>query len=92
ILFKHTDNNIAEEAALHFFQSCGPEIQKTILGPAQPNINRVRNKYIWELSIKISKKPQSLKLAKQQLLHLIKLLQVHPRYKSVQIVIDIDPN
>ena len=92
ILFKHPDNHIAEEAALHFFQSLGPAIQKTVLGPAQPNINRVRNKYIWELSIKISKQPQQLKLAKQQLLHFIRLIQVHPRYKSVQIVIDIDPN
>jgi primosomal protein N' (replication factor Y) len=92
ILFKHPDNNIAEEAALHFFQSLGPEIQKTVLGPAQPNINRVRNKYIWEVSIKISKQPQQLKIAKQQLLHFIRLIQVHPRYKSVQIVIDIDPN
>ena len=92
ILFKHPENNIAEEAALHFFQSLGPAIQKTVLGPAQPNINRVRNKYIWELSIKISKQPQQLKLAKQQLLHFIRLIQVHPRYKSVQIVIDIDPN
>jgi len=47
---------------------------------------------IWEVSIKISKQPQQLKLAKQQLLHFIRLIQVHPRYKSVQIVIDIDPN
>lgn len=92
ILFKHVDNQIAEEAANHFYLSLGKEIQKTVLGPAQPTINRVRNKYIWELSVKISKQPESLKLAKQQLLHFIKLIQVHPRYKSVQIIIDIDPN
>ena len=92
ILFKHPENNIAEEASLHFYQSLGTAIQKTVLGPAQPNVNRVRNKYIWELSVKISKQPQQLKLAKQQLLHFIRLIQVHPRYKLVQIVIDIDPN
>jgi len=92
ILFKHPENNIAEEASLHFYQSLGPAIQKTVLGPAQPNVNRVRNKYIWELSVKISKQPQQLKLAKQQLLHFIRLIQVHPRYKSVQIIVDIDPN
>lgn len=92
ILFKHPDNNTAEEAALHFYQSMGTTLQKTVLGPAQPNINRIRNKYIWELSVKISKQPQQLALAKQQLLHFIRLIQVHPRYKSVQIVVDIDPN
>lgn len=92
ILFKHTENNIAEEAALHFFQSIGPAIQKTVLGPAQPVVNRVRNKYIWEICVKISKQPQQLSLAKQQLIHYIRLIQVHPRYKSVQVIIDIDPN
>ena len=92
LLFKHKENNIAEEAINHFFQSLGPAIQKTVLGPAQPIVNRVRNKYIWELAVKISKQPESLQMAKKQLLHYIRLLQVHPRYKSVQIVIDIDPN
>jgi len=92
LLFKHKENNIAEEAANHFLHSLTPEIQKTVLGPAQPIVNRVRNKYIWELAIKISKQPQQLQLAKKQLLHYIRLLQVHPRYKSVNIVIDIDPN
>jgi primosomal protein N' (replication factor Y) len=92
LLFKHKENNIAEEAANHFLHSLTPEIQKTVLGPAQPIVNRVRNKYIWELAIKISKQPQQLQLAKKQLLHYIRLLQVHPRYKSVSIIIDIDPN
>ena len=92
LLFKHKENNIAEEAINHFFQSLSPAIQKTVLGPAQPIVNRVRNKYIWELAVKVAKQPESLQMAKKQLLHYIRLLQVHPRYKSVQIIIDIDPN
>jgi len=92
LLFKHKENTIAEEAINHFFQSLGPAIQKTVLGPAQPIVNRVRNKFIWELAVKISKQPEALQMAKKQLLHYIRLIQVHPRYKSVQIVIDIDPN
>lgn len=92
ILFKHKENHIAEEAANHFLQSLDPMIQKTVMGPAQPIINRIRNKYIWELCVKISKQPQQLQIAKKQLLHFIHLISVHPRYKSVQIIIDIDPN
>jgi len=92
LLFKHKENNIAEEAANHFLHILTPEIQKTVLGPAQPIVNRVRNKYIWELAIKISRQPQQLQLAKKQLFHYLRLLQVHPRYKSVSIIIDIDPN
>lgn len=92
ILFKHKENHIAEEAANHFLKSLDPNIQKTVMGPAQPIINRIRNKYIWELCIKINKQPQQLQIAKKQLLHFIQLIAVHPRYKSVQIIIDIDPN
>ena len=92
ILFKHKENHIAEEAANHFLQSLDPMIQKTVMGPAQPIINRIRNKYIWELCVKITKQPKQLQIAKKQLLHFIRLIEVHPRYKSVQIIIDIDPN
>jgi primosomal protein N' (replication factor Y) len=92
ILFKHKENHIAEEAANHFLSSLDPLIQKTVMGPAQPIINRIRNKYIWELCVKISKQPHQLQIAKKQLLHFIHLIAVHPRYKSVQIIIDIDPN
>ena len=92
ILFKHKENNIAEEAANHFLKTLTPEIQKTVLGPAQPLINRVRNKYIWELCVKISTQSSQLQIAKKQLSHYISLIQVHPRYKTVQIIIDIDPN
>ena len=92
ILFKHKDNTTAEEACNHFLLSLDPAIQKTVLGPAQPVINRIRNKYIWELCVKITKQPKQLQIAKKQLLHFIRLIEVHPRYKSVQIIIDIDPN
>ena len=92
LLFKHTENHLAEEAANHFLHTLTPEIQKSVLGPAQPIVNRVRNKYIWELAIKMSTQSNALQMAKKQLLHYIRLLEVHPRYKSVNIVIDIDPN
>ena len=92
ILFKHKENNIAEEAANHFLHSLTPTIQRTVLGPAQPLINRVRNKYIWELCVKIATQSGQLQIAKQQLLHYIRLIEVHPKYKTVQIIVDIDPN
>ncbi|MEY4278176.1 MAG: hypothetical protein RL377_180, partial [Bacteroidota bacterium] len=60
ILFKHKDNTIAEEAANHFLRTLTPEIQRTVLGPAQPLVNRVRNKYIWELCVKISTQSSQL--------------------------------
>jgi primosomal protein N' (replication factor Y) len=92
ILFKHKENSIAEEAAHHFLHSLTPSIQKTVLGPAQPLVNRVRNKYIWELCVKITTQATQLQMAKKQLANYIQLIQAHPRYKTVQIVTDVDPN
>jgi len=92
ILFKHKDNAIAEEAANHYLRSLTPQIQRTVLGPAQPLVNRVRNKYIWELCIKIATQAGQLQIAKKQLLNYVQLIQAHPRYKTVQIIIDVDPN
>ena len=92
ILFKHKDNAIAEEAANHYLHSLTPQIQRTVLGPAQPLVNRVRNKYIWELCIKIATQAGQLQIAKKQLLNYVQLIQAHPRYKTVQIIIDVDPN
>jgi primosomal protein N' (replication factor Y) len=92
ILFKHKENSIAEEAANHFLHSLTPNIQKTVLGPAQPMVNRVRNKYIWELCVKIATQAGQLQIAKKQLLNYVQLIQAHPRYKTVQVIIDVDPN
>ncbi len=92
ILFKHKDNTIAEEAANHYLHSLTPEIQRTVLGPAQPLVNRVRNKYIWELCVKIATQAVQLQIAKKQLYNYVQLIQAHPRYKTVQIIIDVDPN
>jgi primosomal protein N' (replication factor Y) len=92
ILFKHKDNTIAEEAANHYLHSLTPEMQRTVLGPAQPLVNRVRNKYIWELCVKISTQASQLQIAKKQLVNYVQLIQAHPRYKTVQIIIDVDPN
>ena len=92
ILFKHKENEIAEEAANHFLHSLTPEIQRTVLGPAQPLVNRVRNKYIWELCVKIATQAGQLQIAKKQLVNYVQLIQAHPRYKTVQIIIDVDPN
>lgn len=92
ILCKHKENEIAEKAANFFLKSLTPEMQRTVLGPAQPIVNRVRNKFIWELYVKISTQSNQLQIAKKQLSHYIGLLQIHPSYKTVQIIIDIDPN
>ena len=92
ILFKHKENEIAEEAANHFLHSLTPQIQRTVLGPAQPLVNRVRNKYIWELCVKIATQAGQLQIAKKQLVNYVQLIQAHPRYKTVQIIIDVDPN
>lgn len=92
IQFKHPDNQIAEDAIRYFYQLLPPNIQQSILGPAQPLVNRIRNKYIWEVFVKISPKKDYLQIAKKQIQNYLLLIHTHTQFKSVQIIIDIDPN
>jgi primosomal protein N' (replication factor Y) len=92
IQFKHPDNQIAEDAARYFYQLLPDDIKKAILGPAQPLINRIRNKYIWEVFVKISTKKDALQIAKKQIQNYLLLIHTHTQFKSVHIIIDIDPN
>jgi hypothetical protein len=42
--------------------------------------------------VKIATQAAQLQIAKKQLYNYVQLLQAHPRYKTVQIIIDVDPN
>jgi primosomal protein N' (replication factor Y) len=64
---------------------------KYITGPAQPVVDRIRNQYLWELLCKIPKQQTSITTFKNRLQQQIFILQTNKRYRSVSIVINVDP-
>ena len=60
------------------------------MGPAVPVIGRIRNLYLMELLVKLPLNRQQMVRYKKIMLNHFNLLQVQPRYRSVQIIVDVD--
>jgi len=91
ITFRHKLTNIAEEAANLLVQGLQGNYKNYITGPAEPVVNRIRNQYLWELLIKLPKDAQFIHQCKQQLHQQIAIIQTNKRYRSVDIIVDVDP-
>ena len=91
ITFRHKLTNIAEEAANLLVQGLQPNYKNNITGPAEPVVNRIRNQYLWELLIKLPKDAQFIHQCKQRLHQQIAIIQSDKRYRSVDIIVDVDP-
>lgn len=90
ITFRHRETYIAEEAANLMVQGL-PSWQQYITGPAEPVVNRVRSQYLWELLLKLPKNAELIQQCKTQLLQQVIIIQTNKRYRSVDIIIDVDP-
>jgi primosomal protein N' (replication factor Y) len=91
VSFKHKENHIAEEAANIFVMGLKKDFEIYITGPAQPVINRIRNQYLWDVLIKLPKNMQLIQQCKMQIEQQIAILKFNKRYRSVDIVPDVDP-
>ncbi len=91
IQFRHKENHISEEAANIFTAGIKKDFEKYLTGPAQPVINRLRNKYLWDLLLKLPKNATLINQCKMQAEQQIAILKFNKRYRSVDIVVDVDP-
>lgn len=90
ITCKHKEKHIAEEAATLLKNELGKTLAAFITGPAEPVINRIRNKYLWEILLKLPKNSTLLQQTKTLLWQQYNLLATHQRYKNVQVIFDVD--
>ena len=91
IEFRHKENHIAEEAANIFTAGIKKDFEVYITGPAQPVINRLRNKYLWDLLLKLPKQAQLINQCKTQIEQQTAILKFNKRYRAVDIIVDVDP-
>lgn len=91
IEFRHKENHIAEEAANIFVAGIKKDFEQYITGPAQPVINRLRNKYLWDLLLKLPKNAALINQCKIQIEQQTAILKFNKRYRSVDIIVDVDP-
>lgn len=90
ISLRHKEESILDKAASKLCEMLKPHFKNRILGPEYPNVSRIRNQFHKNLLLKISKglNGQQNKLEAGRQIELFKQL---PDFKSVRIVVDVDP-
>ncbi len=90
ITLKHKMNDVVHEAA----EALGSLLKKdftNLVGPAAPVINRVRNMYLMEILIKLTKDAKQIQVQKKVISNTIDLLKSEKRFRSVIVIPDVDP-
>ncbi|GAB4279072.1 MAG: primosomal protein N' [Marinilabiliales bacterium] len=90
ILIKHKDRQLVNNASDYFASRLRSVFGQRVLGPEYPVIARIQNKYIKQIILKVERDKSSNK-AKVLLKNEIQKLQAIDKFRSVQIVIDVDP-
>lgn len=91
VIFKDKSAEKAAAAAQLFASGLKSNFEKYLNGPTEPIVNKVRNLYLRELFIKLPKQKALLEFCRNALEQQSIILQSHPNFKSVQIIINIDP-
>ncbi len=91
LVFKHKEKHIAEEAAYLMLNGLKTNFGNYLNGPAEPVVNRIRNKYLWEILIKLPRDARMIKQCKLEIQQQTAIIQSTKLYKSVVIVPDVDP-
>jgi len=91
IFFKHTDKSKALGAATFISNRLTPTFGDYLIGPAEPVINRIRNKYIYEILLKLPRNSEQNSQARMMIQQSILMLQSETSLKSVHIQINVDP-
>lgn len=91
ISIKHKLDEVASEAASRMAIGLQKNYQPYISGPAPAIIPRIRNRYIWELIIKLPKDMALIDQCKKEIFQQAAILFSYKRYASATIQPDVDP-
>lgn len=91
ITLKHKDSNIVQQAAVQLVRHLQHHIKTGVLGPTVPLIARIRNLFLRQVILKIARNTASLHQSKQILRQSMQQIATQKDFKSVQLVIDVDP-
>ncbi|MEO6894215.1 MAG: primosomal protein N', partial [Ginsengibacter sp.] len=90
IVIKHSIKELTFEAADALSNSLAKDFEN-IVGPAAPVINRIRNKYLMEILLKLKKDAGNLQNQKKVIRNHIDLLKAEKKFRSVIVIADVDP-
>lgn len=79
-----------QDAAKHLGHLLESKLGNRVIGPEAPSIPRIRNQYLQNILVKIEK-VASLKRSKSIIREMTLLFHARPEFKSIRVVIDVDP-
>jgi primosomal protein N' (replication factor Y) len=91
IIFRHRMEDVVWSAAEAFASVLRAEFGAYLTGPAVPVVNRVRGQYLAELLIKLPRDGQIIPRCKAALKTAEALVHADKRFRSVNIIADVDP-
>jgi primosomal protein N' (replication factor Y) len=81
----------AFDAANFFASRMLPLFGDYLIGPAEPVVNRVRNKYIYEVLLKLPRDGTKNSMARQHIQQVMTIMQADTSLRSAHIMINVDP-
>jgi primosomal protein N' (replication factor Y) len=91
VTFRHKFKEVVEKGAAAFAETLKPQYGAYLVGPAEPVINRVRNLYLMELLIKLPRDSRTIQQCKKDILEQVAVIHQHRSFRSLVIVVDVDP-
>jgi primosomal protein N' (replication factor Y) len=91
VTIRHKDKATAEQGSKAYVQAVGLAKHFKILGPVQPPIGRVRNKYLYEIVVKMETIPGAFADTKKRLKQAKEIITGMDKFKRVEIIPDVDP-
>lgn len=91
IKIKHKDLLTCRSAAYYLAENLKTNFGNRIIGPATPNVSRIKNLYIEHILIKMEKNVQLITNVKNKLLELKSGLSSQKGMSAVRLIINVDP-
>jgi len=91
LFFRHSDKLKALNAADFFASHIHPMFGDYLIGPAEPVVNRVRNKYIYEILLKLPRDGSKNTMARNHIQQVMAIMLNDALFKSVHVQVNVDP-
>lgn len=92
IIVKNENEKICWEAAKALAKPLKKRLGAArVLGPEAPLINRIRNKFLQEIMIKLEREKVNLKAVKEFIEQEIEIFHKDKKFKNIWVVVNVDP-
>jgi len=89
---KHMDESLAQQAAIRLVQELTERLGRSaVLGPEPPYVFRIRNFFLQEIVIKLSREHTILKAAKTNICAAMEVVRDQKEFRQARLVADVDP-